>query len=206
MAVLLLSKKNAGETVSYELLKVDAENFRVHSILMLSQRAATDELHNLAVSDDGRLIALAGAKQSGGWMVLVDGAEKQIVWERDFNEPDSFEGVELTPNGSAIYCKGLDNNVYKIKTDSGEMLGKLSDEGGGFKQTSAVKVSPDGRLAATPTVRSVKVWDCGTDEVVFDKGTEHKVSSDVAFSPDGRFLATSDMRQGGVIKIWRMPR
>jgi WD40 repeat protein len=74
------------------------------------------------------------------------------------------------------------------------------------QNTQTLAVSADGRFMAAVIGTSVFVWNCGTEKMILSIPTGHKLVSGLAFSPDSSFLATSDARQGGVIKIWRIPK
>lgn len=64
----------------------------------------------------------------------------------------------------------------------------------------ALDFSPDGRLLATATELTVKVWDARTGEELFTVQQEDDPVNGVAFSPDGRVLL---MRRGDVVtELW----
>jgi WD40 repeat protein len=66
-------------------------------------------------------------------------------------------------------------------------------------------VSRDGNFVAAAVASTVYIWDTKTGKKLGSLGGGHKVMSSVAISPDSLLLATSDMRQGGKIKIQRIP-
>ncbi len=67
------------------------------------------------------------------------------------------------------------------------------------------QISSDGKVIGSVVTSLVTVWDIQNGKKIFSKGPGHKLVSGIAFSPDSKFLATSDMRQGGKIKIWKLP-
>jgi WD40 repeat protein len=100
--------------------------------------------------------------------------------------------------------------VYKIETASGNVLERLlpiEENKSTLKDQSAqmAAVSPNGQRLAASVFGTVFVWDNKTGKMVFNKAPGHKLISSMAFSPDSGYLATSDMRQGGIIRVWRMP-
>jgi WD40 repeat protein len=98
-----------------------------------------------------------------------------------------------------------------IKTGSGELIDRLVpiEENKSTYSAQAIQTvtaSNDGSLVAAIVFSNIYVWDTKTHNKLFTAESWHKVISSMAFSTDSRFLATSDMRQGGKIRILRMPR
>jgi WD40 repeat protein len=199
------------EEGSYDISIVDADAGRVDPVAKISEEVAKCQVTDLAVSDDGALVVLFGEKDGGGWLLLVNLRQRRAVWEKRVPELRLFFGAAFSEDGKVIYARGSDSTLHKIETASGKILDR-SLPGGENKSTlktqhvQSVAVSTDGKFVAASVSGTAYVWDCETGKKVFSQAPGHKLTSGMAFSPDSRFLATSDLRQGGTIKIWRMPK
>lgn len=209
---LLLAENRDSETAkaSYKLMTVDIDADRTYPVVEIAGEAAESQLRDLAVSDDGAFMVLVGEKNNCGWIVLVDAKQKQVVWEKEVMEVRLFFSAVFSTDNKVIYTRGSDSTLYEVETASGRIVRRLLPVKENkntlmHSSTQAVVVSPDGKLVAAIVSGVVYVWDCRTGEKIFGKTPGHKIESGLAFSPDSRFLATSDLRQGGTIKIWRMP-
>jgi WD40 repeat protein len=165
----------------------------------------------VAVSDDRGLVVLAGEKDGQGWVVLVDVGQKRVAWVEKLPDLQKVRSAVFSPDGSVIYIRGTDSTVQKISTDTGQVLKRLlprSKNGStaGDQHVQTVATSSDGHFMAASVSNTVYVWDCATERVIFSKLPGHKLIGGFAFSRDARYLATCDTRQGGTIKIWRIPK
>ena len=167
---------------------------------------------NAAVSDDGRLVSLCGGESppSAGWIALYDTEERKLLWESRLPNPALFFNCEFSADSKLIYARGSDSSVYKFDSSNGQMVGQLmpkSDNASTLtnKHVQSVEISSDGSLVGAVVGSKVYIWEQATGRKVFSKSPAHKLISDIAFSPDSKFLATADVRQGGKIKIWRIP-
>jgi len=119
-----------------------------------------------------------------------------------------FFNCVFSPDGNAIFARGSDSTVYQFDSDGGErrlLAAKANKITMKDQNIQSVKVSGDGRLIGAVVFRMVYVWDSKSGELLFSKSPAHKLVSAIAFSSDSQFLATCDLRQGGTIKVWRMP-
>lgn len=208
--VLEVTPASQNSSRTFEILTGQGDFNYLHSIARLAGNTADCELRNLAVSDGGEFVALFGTKDNCGWVVLADTAQRKVVWEKRLQDFVLCFNAVFAPDKQKIYVRGSDSSVYEIDTASGEVLGRLLPVKDNkstlmIQPVQTVTVSADGRLIAATVGGTVYVWDARTKEKIFTKAAGHKLISGIAFSPDGRLLATSDLRQGGVIKIWRMP-
>ncbi len=211
MIVVALEKDNVTDNLKtdYELLQIDLETRINRRILKINEQAPSS-LSNVAVSDDGRFVVFTGEKNKHSWMVLVDTEYSKVKWEKEPPGLEKFHSGAFTPDGKYVYARGSDSLLYKIDTSSGTIADtitpiKTNKNTIGQSSVQDVEVSPNGRLVAAFVFDELWVWDCQTGNKLLHKTPGHKIESGLAFSPDSRFLATSDLRQGGTIKIWKMP-
>lgn len=201
---------NSDSTENYQLVTVDPNFGRVETILEINPLSAT-QLFKLAVSDDGSLALMTGEQDKKGWIVLVDVKNRKVLWEKQDADIEKFHSGVFSPDGKIVYARGSDCNIRKIETLSGKITGYLKpsfEEKKNSAKDSAIQetaVSPDGRIVGSIVFRALYMWDTQTGKIIFNLAPGHKIESGLIFSPDGRFAATSALRQGGTIKIWRLP-
>lgn len=205
---MLGSDKKGSRTC--EILVGEGDFSYLRSVAKLTSSSADCELKNFDISNDGAFVTLFGTKHDCGWLVLVDVDQRKIVWEKKIDNFVLCFNAVFSPDNRVIYARGSDSSVYEIETASGKVLEQLLPVRDNkstltIQPVQTVTVSPNGRLIAATVSSTVYVWDCKTNKKLFTISASHKLISGIAFSPDGRLLATSDLRQGGTIKIWRMP-
>ncbi len=149
--------------------------------------------YRLAVSADGRLVALA------------DWTEREAVLVFDLDRPQrprslaalQCEALAFSPSGNRIAAGHQDDlRVYDLQTGGQPMI--LS---GHSNTLSGVAFSPDGtRLATVSHDRLLKIWDAATGEQIFSVVADRGQVRSVDFSPDGRTIATAGRH--GLVKLW----
>ena len=207
--IILLLERGGGERITYELLEVEFNTKQVRPITAVPSEQGRVE--HFTVSNDGRYVVAVGEKKEHGWLFVADTKENKIVWQKEF--PDFrklYKGV-FSNDGAIIYIRGSDSMLTLVKSSSGEIIDRLplTEENKSTyraQPTQTVTISGDGELVAASVFGSVYVWDTKTRKKYDVVGAGHKVFSSMVFSPDAKYIATSDMRQGGDIKIIRMPR
>ncbi len=201
---------NNGSMENYQLVTVDPNLGRVETVAEITPSSAT-QLFKVAVSDDDSLALMTGEQDKKGWIVLVDVKNRKVVWEKQVTDVERFHSGAFSPDGNLIYARGSDGDIWKIETLSGKITGRLKPlienqkSTVGQHSTQDMVISSDGRVVASIVFKTLYMWDTQTGKIIFNLAPGHIIESGLIFSPDGRFAATSAMRQGGTIKIWRVP-
>jgi WD40 repeat protein len=209
--ILLLERggKDNGERVMYDLLEVLLDKGQLQLITVITSEKS--KLEHFSISDDGRYVVAVGERNEHGWMFLADTKEKRIVWQKELPDLKKLYKCVFSKKGDIIYLRGSNSVLTLAKTDSGEISDSwLPTKENKYtyrtQQTQTVVISNDGGLVAAVIGSDIIVWDTKTREKYDIIGAGQKVLSSITFSPDAKFIATSDMRQGGDIKIVRVPR
>jgi WD40 repeat protein len=210
VVVMLTDASNGTSSGGQEVVLVDCEAGLARPIANLAE-AAGDRIMGLAVSDDGDLLVLAGEKDGQGYVVLVNIEQKRVAWAVALPDIQKVRNAVFSTDDKVIYIRGTDSAVQILSTEDGSVIKKLlplkeNRSTAGDQNVQTLTVSGDGRFMAASISSGVYVWNCTTQKVVFRKGPGHKLVSGLAFSRDSKYLATSDTRQGGTIKIWRVPK
>ena len=201
---------NNDSIENYQLVTVDPNLGRVETVAEINPSSAT-LLFKLAVSDDGSLALLTGEKEKKGWIVLVDVKGRKVIWEKHVTDVERFHSGVFSPDGNLIYARGSDGDVWKIETLSGKIIGRLKplieNQRSTMGQMSVqdMVISSDGRVVASIVHTTLYMWDTQTGKIIAHLSTGHKIINGLVLSPDNRFAATSALRQGGTIRIWRVP-
>jgi WD40 repeat protein len=212
-AVLTLAQSRTGEpnqtNLTFYLIDPNKDSaqilFTTDLQINISQRLS------IALSEGGGMIGLSGTKNGQAWIAVCSIKEKKVVWEKELPEPALFFNCVFSPDSKTIFARGSDTAVYKFGTESGQLEGSLSPL---KENTSMLKdqniqitqISSDGNLIGSVVSWQVTVWDTKNGKKIFSKWLSHKLVAGIAFSPDSKFIATADMRQGGKIKIWKLPK
>jgi len=204
---LLLAR--GDKMIKYELLEVLVDSEKVRPVITFDSEQSRPG--NISVSDDGRYIVVAGEKKKCGWMAVLDAKEGRLAWQKEMPDFKKIFRAVFSIDGKTIYARGTDSTLLVIETNSGEITDRLLpiEENKSTDKVQAaqtVAVSGDGKLAAATVYSTIFVWDTRTKKKLSEFASGHKVISSITFSDDSRFLATSDMRQGGKIRILKMPQ
>jgi len=210
LVVILADEKNGVAESSYQFLTIDIDAGWALKVLDVTEKQGNLQLTDLAVSDDGRFIVGVGSKGQEAFMLLADLKQNRVVWEKALSDAERLTSVIFSKDGEAIYA-GSDDSLFKIQTDSGDLISRIQVT---EKVETAHKpipiqyiaVNPDNKLVAVTLFQSLYIFECETGRCIFNMPSGHKLAGALAFAPDLRFIATSDLRQGGTIKIWKVPQ
>jgi WD40 repeat protein/serine/threonine protein kinase len=158
--------------------------------------AHSDEVHSVAFSPEGRLIA-SGSRD--GSVKVWDATKGETIWSLAGHRGDVY-CVAFSPDGKTVVSAGDDTTARLWQTSTGRQSAVL------HAHTRAVfnaVFSPDGRILATAGKDSViRLWDTATlDEKIVLSGHLKDVEF-LAFSPDGTALASVGDERPGLLKLW----
>lgn len=167
-------------------------------------------LNDIAVSDDGKLIAAAGRKETG-WIFVANVESKKILWEKTVSDSTELDNVTFSPDGKLIYASKSDRYVC-IFDVAGKLVKELEIDKyktppNNPQTISCITISPDSKLLAASTVPASRVWiwdaKTGTKLIVVSPG-QFTVNG-MVFSPDSSLLATGDLIGKNPMKVWKVP-
>ncbi len=209
VTAVLISTDDTARGTGQEVVVVDCVAGLVRPIVELGN-AAMDRIMGTAVSDDGCFIVLVGEKAGKGVVVLVSLKDKRVTWTKELPDLQKVRNAVFSTDGRVIDIRGTDSTVQVLDTEKGAVLKQLlplseNKSTAGDQHVQTLATSPDGRFMAASISSTVYVWNCKTEKVIFRKGPGHKLTGGMIFSPDSKFLATCDSRQGGPIRVWRVP-
>jgi WD40 repeat protein len=205
------SKKDGFyESVRLDMMSADSEDFSK----VITIDAARDNLvmESLAISDDGRFIAVVGQRNGIGWVGLVGIKNKKLLWEKSFESSEEFREVAFAAGSSVVYAGWAEKFVYSFEAATGKELIKwLVDDGRKSTQEErmdirCITVSNDNRFLAVgrEVPGTAWVWDIkrGGKPKVFSCGNVH--ITDIAFSPDSTLMVTTSFKVTSKTRIWRI--
>jgi WD40 repeat protein len=151
------------------------------------------DLHRLAISPDGRSVALAEYTERAfvDLYAASSTAPRRLV-------AIQCEALAFSRDGRSLAAGNLDDAfVYGLQAGD-QPRHHLR---GHSSTLSGVAFSPDGQLLATVSHdRMLKIWRTSDGEEVFSIVAHHDRVRSVAFAPDGRTIATAG--EDGLVKLW----
>jgi WD40 repeat protein len=177
-------------------------------------KIAATSARKLALSDDGRLLAV------GGRYMADSGARAVQVWDfrsgrllrRLGTQELSIQQLAFVPGGRLLAALDNDGTVGLWDADSGQERRRLTAANEKDARSSCLAVSPDGRLLAVgyfagfqePGPRFIHIWDladaCEPQRLEVEKA-QHNSFVAMGFSADGRTL-TATTTNGQTHRWW----
>jgi WD40 repeat protein len=157
---------------------------------------STGVLYVLALSPDGRTVAIERDAQTVVLHDVANGRETAVARERN-----GIIDFDLSPDGR-ILAVGLWNGDIALR--DGASLRLLSVLTGHRAAVQNVAFSRDSRLLASSSEdATIRLWEVATGQAVAVlRGHEGSVWGGV-FSPDGRLFASSSAADG-TVRLWRV--
>ncbi|HEX9988806.1 MAG TPA: hypothetical protein VGE45_10070 [Chloroflexia bacterium] len=157
----------------------------------------TDEVHTIAFSPNGRVLAYGGKDRVVRLRSVPDGAELYVLK----GHKDTVESIAFSQDGNMIASGSWDHTIKLWSLEDGTLLRTLS---GHKESVDSIALSPDGELvASTSSDGTVKIWNVASGKPIGTlEGNEKNVTS-LAFSPGGEMLAGGSVDHSVV--LWSMP-
>ena len=143
------------------------------------------EIHAVAFSPDGRLMATAGDDRTIQLWDPATGSPKGAA----FHHSSAVHALAFSPDGRLLLSGCDDGSVHRWRVADGAESGPPIQHHG---SVLGVAFSPDRRTVATASAdRTARLWDAATAAPI-GRPMEHKNDvNGVAFSPDGRTVVTA---------------
>ncbi len=168
-------------------------------------------VHGIAFSPDGRVIASAGTDK----MSISSGEDPHTtvrLWDTDTGtllrvievNTWSLNAVTFSPDGRILALAGFDGVIRLWDTRSDQQLIALE---GHTRPVNNVVFSSDGRLLASASDDwKVDLWDVSTGQLLHKFQGHVGAVASVAFSPDGRILVSTTAGYGegwdSTVRLW----
>lgn len=168
-------------------------------------------IFEIAVSDDGTLIAAIGEKTKEGWMVVIDVNKRKKVWSKKITGTSYLTDAIFDMNSKNIFVGGEGKYLFQIEAVTGAMVKQFKFESKvnqSFNEprVTAVKISPDGSTVAVciNPDNVVQFWDLLSGEQIGIKGGTRGLNN-IAFSPDSKKFIVAGRMYGGAFKVRNVP-
>ncbi len=167
----------------------------------MTLRGHSDEVHEMAVSPDGKRIVSGSVDKTVKVWDAATGAELMTLRGHD----KGVRSVAFSPDGKRIVSGSKDKTIKIWDAESGAELITIP---GHSDDVFGVAFSPDGeRIVSGSHDKTIKVWNATNgDELMTIRGHERKIGP-VSFSPDGRRIVSGSMDWtledwDQTIKVW----
>ncbi len=155
----------------------------------------TDEVHKVAFSPDGTLLATASQDTTARLWRTSDGGPLCTLT----GHTDWVWGVAFSPDGTLLATGGGDQTVRLWRVADGSLITTLT---GYTDRVWDVAFSPDGTLLATTSAdQTVRVWRVADATPITTLPGHSEWMYGLAFSPDGTLLAA--ISSDTAASLWR---
>jgi WD40 repeat protein len=151
-----------------------------------------DTALGLAVSPDGKTLAVAGTRRMRLWDLATGKLLRQ--WS-----PPQMRSLLFSPDGKTLASHGYDGVIHLWAPESGEKRHELK---GHRDSVSAFAFSPDGKQLASASWGDsvVRVWDVAAGREVRQLKGHARNALAVAWSPDGKTVAST--ANDNTLRLW----
>ena len=151
-------------------------------------------VQSLRLNPDGKTIVSFSPKEAHLWDLAS--SERLLTLEKF----SGIKGADFSPDGRWLAIADAENKkniarVWDVKTGTVKVTLPASPD-----EARSINFSPDGKLLATATDKSVQIWDAATGQLL---ATLDEARFPVAFSPDGHLLATGGRKDTAL--LWELP-
>lgn len=169
------------------------------------QFQSTDLISTLAVTPDGKILAVGGHRNSVSVFDLTNGKKLQ-----DFSGDGGIvAAVAFSPDGKTLAVGGSSSTIRLWDVPGGRERRKIE---GKELRVDTLAFSPDGKLLATSGgnhTGAIYLWDVGTGKELSRIFGHERGTDAIVFSADGKILAsigTDKDRPGvqgrGTVRVW----
>lgn len=199
-----------GDPTEYAFYFLNPASLAHRFLFSLEIDSSRDKLKDYEISNQEHMLAVFGRRDQKAWLLLYDLNQEKILWEKFYEDFRVIPYAVFSKEDKSLFLRDGFSQLHQVDVESGQILrgysiGRKNPNTEDATSVQDMKISPDGNLVAALVHSAVYVWDIQTSRLVMRFTPEHKIESGLCFSPDGKFLATADLRQGGPVKIWKIP-
>jgi len=157
------------------------------------------------LSDHPNTIDQAAISPNGDRVAALVSGDGLMVW--DLNKGQMAYSLskvgaihlDWSPDGKWLALGGWDDSIRFLRAEDGRTMRSIPAH---TEQVQSVAFSPDGKLIASSSMRSVKVWQFSSGTLLQKISVSGGWVPSVKFSPDGKYLAATSA--DGKIEVWQV--
>jgi len=146
------------------------------------------------LSDHPNTIDQAAISPNGDRVAALVSGDGLMVW--DLNKGQMAYSLskvgaihlDWSPDGKWLALGGWDDSIRFLRAEDGRTMRSIPAH---TEQVQSVAFSPDGKLIASSSMRSVKVWQFSSGTLLQKISVSGGWVPSVKFSPDGKYLAAT---------------